>query len=102
MQGTTIFDQATLTVEAELESPALTAQIVRFDIPAPTAAVLCDEHAYHINMCLTPRPMDAKAAYREHWGPHRLDRLGDIFLIPPGEKNMSGPTGRPKNMSSLE
>ena len=86
MRGTTIFDQATLTVEAELSSPTHTAQIVRFDIPAPTAAVLCDSQAYHINMCLTPRPIDARAAYRQHWGPHRLDRLGDIFLIPPGEQ----------------
>lgn len=86
MRGTTIFDQATLTVEAELSSATHTAQIVRFDIPAPTSAVLSDNQAYHINLCLTPRPMDARAAYRDHWGPHRLDRLGDIFLIPPGER----------------
>lgn len=86
MPATTIFDKATLTVEAELSSPTMTAQIIDFDIPAPTSTVLHDDQAYHINMCLTPRPLDARAAYREHWGPHRLDRLGDIFMIPPGEK----------------
>ena len=25
------------------------------------------------------------AGYRRHWGPHRLERLGDIFMVPPGE-----------------
>ncbi len=74
-----------MKVEAELQSVSIQAQLVRFDIPAPAAAVLKNEDAYEINMCLTPRPLDAQAGYREKWGPHRLDRLGDIFLIPPGE-----------------
>jgi AraC family transcriptional regulator len=36
-------------------------------------------------MCLTPRPLNARAGYRERWGPHRFDRLGDVFMVPPGE-----------------
>jgi AraC family transcriptional regulator len=75
----------TMIVESELSRPSITAQIVRFDIPAPTGSVLCDNGAYQINMCLTPRPLDARAGYHTRWGPHRLERLGDIFLIPPGE-----------------
>lgn len=75
----------TVQVDAELRGAQIVAQVVRFNIPAPTMAVLCDPDAYHINMCLTPRPLDARAGYRERWGPHRLERLGDIFLIPPGE-----------------
>lgn len=77
---------ATLTIDAEVQCPAMTAQLVRYDISAPTQAVLSDEDAYQINMCLTPRPLDARAGYHERWGPQRLDRLGDIFMIPPGEK----------------
>lgn len=75
-----------LHVEAELRGQEMLAQIVRFDIPHPTQAVLSDPDTYLINMCLTPRPVDAKAGYTEHWGPHRMERLGDIFMIPPGEK----------------
>jgi AraC family transcriptional regulator len=75
----------TIQVDAELRGSMITAQIVRFDIPSPTVAILRDPEAYHINMCLTPRPLDARAGYPERWGPHRLERLGDIFLIPPGE-----------------
>ena len=77
--------EPTITVEAEISCPALTAQLVRFDIPAPTSAEVAEEGAYLINFCLTPRPLDAMAGYRRHWGPHRLERLGDIFMVPPGE-----------------
>lgn len=72
-------------VDAELCAGALKAQIVRFDIAGPAEAELLDHRAYVIDMCLTPRPLVAKGCYREHWGPHRFERLGDIFLVPPGE-----------------
>jgi AraC family transcriptional regulator len=82
-------------VETELVGSAMTAQLVRFDIPAPTEAMLRDDHAYLINMCLTPRPLNARAGYRERWGPHRFERLGDIFMIPPGESlQIKGGSGR--------
>lgn len=84
--GTPAEQLPTILVDAELTCPAMVAQIVRFDIPAPTAAALHDPSVYQINMCLTPRPLDARASYRQHWGPHRFERLGDIFLIPPGEE----------------
>ncbi|MFA7586691.1 MAG: helix-turn-helix transcriptional regulator [Novosphingobium sp.] len=76
----------TMIVEAELACPLMSAQIVRFDIPAPTEAAILDPEFYQINMCLTPRPLNARASYRQRWGPHRFDRLGDIFLLPPGEE----------------
>lgn len=75
----------TMLVEAELCGPTLRAQLVRFDIPAPASATLRNADAYQINMCLTPRPLDARAGYPERWGPHRLERVGDIFLVPPGD-----------------
>ena len=86
---------ATVTIDAELRGSAIVAQIVRFDIPMPTEAVLRDPACYQINMCLTPRPLNARAGYLERWGPHRLDRLGDIFLLPPGEAlQFKGGSGR--------
>lgn len=78
--------QPTVTIEAERAGTAMTAQLVRFDIPAPTASVLRDDGAYLIDMCLTPRPLVARAGYHRRWGPHRFERLGDIFLVPPGEE----------------
>lgn len=78
-------ETASMSVEAELRGQTILAQLVRFDITRPSAANLRNDDAYQINMCLTPRPVDAKACYRKHWGPHRFEPLGDIFIIPPGE-----------------
>lgn len=79
-------ERPTMIVEAELIGQAISAQVVRFDIPSPTAATLEGGDCYHINMCLTPRPQGAQAGYPDRWGPHRFDRLGDIFMVPPGER----------------
>lgn len=75
----------TMVVDAELVGPGVTAQIVRYDIPGPTDAVLREQDHYLINMCLTPRPLNSRSGYSERWGPHRYERLGDIFMVPPGE-----------------
>lgn len=73
-----------MTVEAELDVPVATAQIVRFNIHEPNDNVMCRED-YWLDLCLTPRPVNARACYRDSWGPHRFERLGDIFLVPPGQ-----------------
>jgi AraC family transcriptional regulator len=76
----------TMTVETEAHVAGMVARIVRFDIPAPTARPIAAGDGYHINLCLTPRPLNARGCFRAHWGPHRYERLGDIFLLPPGEE----------------
>jgi AraC family transcriptional regulator len=86
---------ATMTIDAELAVPALTVQIVRFHMPEPTASVHEVENRYHLNMCLTPRPLSSRGGYAQRWGKHRLERLGDIFLLPPGESLfIKGGSGR--------
>jgi AraC family transcriptional regulator len=86
---------ATIIVDAELRGKSAVAQIVRYDIPLPTESTLSDPDCYQINLCLTPRPLNARASYRAHWGPHRFERLGDIFMIPPGEAlHIKGDSGR--------
>jgi AraC family transcriptional regulator len=77
--------QASMTVEAEARTSMLSAQLVGFHIPVPIESVLHDAAAYQINMCLTPRPLYSRASYHAHWGPHRYEPLGEIFMIPPGE-----------------
>ncbi len=85
----------TMIVDAELCAAGITARIVRFDIPEPTDTRHAVGAGYHVNMCLTPRPLDSRGGYRERWGPHRFERLGDIFVIPPDESlYIRGGSGR--------
>ena len=84
-----------MSIDAELRGAGMTAQLVVFDIPAPTETALATSPDYRINLCLTPRPLNARASYRRHWGPHRFERLGDIFMVPPGEELfIKGESGR--------
>jgi AraC family transcriptional regulator len=72
-------------IEAELCVPVATAQIVHFHLAEPVDNLLRDDEAYRLDLCLTPRPNNARACYREHWSPHRFERIGNIFLLPPRE-----------------
>lgn len=93
-------EQATLHVEAELHCDMLSAQLVGFHIPQPTESVLRDDKAYQINMCLTPRPLYSRASYHDRWGPHRFERLGEIFLIPPREAvHIKGGSGHQSSLT---
>jgi AraC family transcriptional regulator len=89
-----------LSVDAELAAPGILARIVRFDIPVPTDTEHAVHERYHVNMCLTPRPPEARGGYARRWGPHRLERLGDIFVIPPRENlHVKGGTGRQASLT---
>lgn len=77
-------EEGLMTVEAELTVPAVTAQVVRFHLTEPGNHILRHDECCWLDLCLTPRPENARACYRDRWGPHRFSRLGDIFLVPPG------------------
>ena len=70
---------------AELSLSSATAQIMRLHVDRPTNRVFRRDAHYWLDLCLTPRPEKARGCYHEHWGPHRFERLGDLFLVPPGE-----------------
>ena len=76
---------ATVTIEAEARGRALAVQLIGFRIPVATESILHDDGSYQFNLCLTPRPLYTRARYPAHWGPHRYEPLGEIFLVPPGE-----------------
>lgn len=85
----------TMEIDAELSAQGIIARIVRFAIPEPTATLHEVAEGYHVNMCLTPRPPASRGGFRKRWGPHRFERLGDIFLLPPGEElYVKGESGR--------
>ncbi|CAN7467633.1 helix-turn-helix transcriptional regulator [Phenylobacterium sp. LjRoot225] len=76
---------ALATIEAELSVPIATAQLVRFDMPGPSDNIFHDKDAYWLDLCLTPRPDNCRARYRDRWGPHRFERVGPVFMLPRGE-----------------
>jgi AraC family transcriptional regulator len=71
--------------EAELAIPHGVARIMRFTNAQPTDHIFRRSDHYWLDLCLTPRPEKAMGCYSERWGPHRFERLGEIFLVPPGE-----------------
>lgn len=73
-----------MTIEAELRVPVATAQLVRFHFAEPADNLFCEDR-YQLDLCLTPRPRNARACYPERWGRDRFERIGHVFLVPPGE-----------------
>ncbi|CAN5414995.1 hypothetical protein BH10PSE14_BH10PSE14_03020 [soil metagenome] len=71
--------------EAELPIPHGVARIMRVANDQPTNHMFRRGEHYWLDLCLTPRPEQARGCYTERWGPHRFERLGEIFLVPPGE-----------------
>jgi AraC family transcriptional regulator len=71
--------------EAELPIPHGFARIMRVANDQPTNHVFRRADHYWLDLCLTPRPENARGCYSDRWGPHRFERLGEIFLVPPGE-----------------
>ncbi|HMK86531.1 MAG TPA: helix-turn-helix transcriptional regulator [Steroidobacteraceae bacterium] len=87
-----------MTVEAELRVPAATAQLVRFHITEPADNILREEEAYWLDLCLTPRPRNARACYRDRWAPDHFERIGEVFFVPPGEAvHTKSDGGRPQS-----
>jgi AraC family transcriptional regulator len=74
-----------MTVEAELRVPSATVQIVHLHLREPVAGALREEQAYRVELCLTPRLVNARACYSDRWSPTRFERIGKVFLLPPGE-----------------
>jgi len=85
--------QHSMQVEGELHAPAASAQLVRFNFPQPIEAVMQVSDTFRIDLCLTPRPRNARAAYPARWGRRRFERLGKVFVVPPGESMLAASDG---------
>lgn len=73
------------TIDAEIHIPLATAQLVRFHLSEPSDGLMQPPQEHRLDLCLTPRPKNSRACYRNHWSPHRFERIGDVFLVPAGE-----------------
>src|ERR1700759_2372485 len=78
-------EEQMMTVEAELSVPTATVQLVQFQFIEPVSGALHEDEEYRLDFCLTPRPRNSRGCYSHHWGPHRFERIGPVFLLPPGE-----------------
>jgi AraC family transcriptional regulator len=76
---------AIMTVQAELSTPIATAQLAVMDLPEPADHEFFDDTAYWLDLCVTPRPANTRARYRDRWGPHRFERVGPVMMLPRGE-----------------
>lgn len=76
---------AASTFDAELIVRSAQVRIMRLQLDQPTDRLFRRVDHYWLDLCLTPRPEQARGCYRERWGPHRYEPLGEIFLVPPGE-----------------
>jgi AraC family transcriptional regulator len=74
-----------LRVETERRLPIGNARILHFAILETLEYVLLDEACYRLDMCLTPRPADVRARYRDHWAADRVEPIGTVYLLPPGQ-----------------
>jgi AraC family transcriptional regulator len=90
-----------MTVDAEVSVPVATAQLVRFHVTGPADNILREEETYWLDLCLTPRPRNARACYRDHWAPSRFERLGNVFLLPPRETMQARSDGGSSQASIL-
>jgi AraC family transcriptional regulator len=77
--------RATATVRAELCSDMGKAQVVRFDMHEPIDDIKHDQESFWVDLCLTPRPQDARACYPDRWARDRFERIGEVFFVPPKE-----------------
>jgi AraC family transcriptional regulator len=74
-----------LKVGAEVRVPVATAQLVHFHFTDPLDIVMFDREAYWLDLCLQPRPANARACYLDHWASQRFEKMGRVYLLPPGE-----------------
>lgn len=90
-----------MMIQAEVRNPLATAQLVRFDVSGPADNILRDKGDYWLDLCLTPRPRNARACYVDRWSPLRYERIGNMFLVPPGQRMHARSDGGPPQASIL-
>jgi AraC family transcriptional regulator len=74
-----------IIIDAELHVPVASVQVARFLIEQPHESLFRHNDGYRLDLSLTPRSRNTKVSFERHWGPHRFERLGKVFMVPPGE-----------------
>jgi AraC family transcriptional regulator len=74
------------SVLAEVRTTLSIAQLVRFDGFGTSLTSLPTAEWFRVDMGITPRAVNTCGCYRDHWNAHRFDPLGQVFVVPPGER----------------
>jgi len=90
-----------LKIGTEVRVPVATAQLVQFHFTDPIDIVMFDRDAYWLDLCLEPRPSNARACYLDHWTAQRFERIGKVYLLPPGETIQTRSDGAASHTSIL-
>jgi len=93
--------QPSMTLDAEISTPLATTRLVRFHVDGPADHVLRAEEAFWLDLCLTPRPMNARGCFSERWGSERFAPIGQVFMVPPHERLRTLSDGAPTQTSVL-
>ncbi len=93
--------EALMTLDAEIRVPVAVTRLARFHVTGPADNILREEDAYWLDLCLTPRPRNVRACYVDHWAPHRFERIGNVFILPPRETIQIRSDGGPTQASVL-
>jgi AraC family transcriptional regulator len=90
-----------LKVGTEVRVAVATAQLVQFHFTDPIDIIMFDREAYWLDLCLEPRPPNARACYLDHWAAQRFERMGKVYLLPPGETIQTRSDGGASHTSIL-
>ena len=99
--GTLANPASLMTIDTEMHVPAAAVQLARFHVHEPADSIRAERDTYWLDLCLTPRPHNARACYRDHWSPRRFEPIGKLMLLPPNEVVRARSDGGPSQTSIL-
>lgn len=73
-----------MDIEAELTAPSARVRLVHYHFFGPPSSTLRVEDKFRVELCMSPRHRTARACFRDHWNRHRFERIGKVFIVPPG------------------
>lgn len=75
-----------LEVQSELRAHRAQVQLVRYHFQTPPEGQLPEEDAFRVELCLNTRHRSARGCFIDCWKPTRYERVGNLFILPPGLK----------------
>jgi AraC family transcriptional regulator len=73
-----------IEVAAELSARSANVQLVQYHFTGAPDSMLRVDDRFRVELCLSARHRSARGCYRDVWGPHRFERIGDLFVLAPG------------------
>lgn len=71
-------------MEAELKAPSAQVQLVHSHFAQPPRSRLRVDGRFRIEHALTARQRTTRACFFDNWGQYRFERVGELFILPPG------------------